>query len=218
MKKEFNLQIFSDCSKFAPNAFWKKTFEDLGAGKCPYGVYTKQNYLFCYIKGKEFSYLIHETKSPSLVFQEVYQLFQNMLDLSSQEEKITKREKILDHPNSKKKEDWNNVKKKIMRDAMFEQYVLDNAKTYNLPIHKCKQILSFIWIGLLFKSISSKDITFEDGVIKKIKGFEFFENDFKITKNIYGTSSKSSSACVVDERKLLSSYWNLYLQDVSIQQ
>lgn len=186
IKKEIIYPIFLECVQFAENKFWKSIFEDLSYGKCPYGSYIHKNYFSCNFKGKEFSYKL-ENSNPDVVYENVYNLLSKKLGLLSEEEK---KSKILDYQKietemiENKMEKWSSIKKKSLKDSLIQNFIIKVKKDYKLNNLQIRSLQKIINLGLIFKTISHKDIHLQDGEIDEIDGIEFEEGKFRITKDL----------------------------------
>src|SRR3990167_6486747 len=169
VKKEIVYPVFLECCQYASDAFWESVFEDLAYGKAPYGTYISKNFLCCSYKNKEFSYKI-ERKEPKILYDDVYKLLTEKLGILSHKEKAQK--KLVFHELEKNikesRQDWASIRRKNIKDVMYEKYVIDMKEKYSLNIKQCKNLLSII-----FKTITSKDITYSDNKIQDIHGIDF---------------------------------------------
>jgi hypothetical protein len=210
-KKEILYPIFLECCQFAEDTFWENIFEDLVYGKTPYGTYINKNFLCCSYKNKEFSYKI-ERKDPKILYDDIYSLLTNKLGILSQREKNKKRIDFYRTENEIKEntQDWANIRKKNIRDTLVELYVIDMKQKYKLTNLQAKNLLSSIFIGLIFKVINSKDITYEDGKITKIEGIEFRKGGYTLIKNIYNVEYDFTLEQDT-EKKVMSENWKKYL-------
>ena len=160
MKNKLVYPIFLDCCKYTKDIFWKYIFEDLAYSKPPYGTFITKNYLCSTYKNKEFSYKIDISKTPQIVFNEVLDLLSNKLGLLSHKDKYKRREFFnLQHSNIKK-DNWIQIKQKILKNTYIRKYIISAKKKYKFTQKDARKLLSFIIIGFLFKTIVAKDIDF----------------------------------------------------------
>jgi len=215
MKKKIFYPVFIKCLSFISDPFWRFVYEDLAYGRCPYGLYLQKNYLCCGIKNKEFTYKIETDKDPEELFNDTYGLLKNRVGILSEKEKLIQRDKVLKNRLSdNKRDEWHNVKKKMIRDTLLENFVLNKSNEFALSMNVCKKVLALVIIGLMFKTLNSKDVCYSDGFIQDINGFVFQPKRVLITKNIYmnrGARCGEEEGSIV---KSLHSYWPLYLQEV----
>lgn len=215
MKKTLFYPIFLQCLNFITDPFWRFVYEDLAYGKCPYGLYLQKNYLCCSIKNKEFSYKIENHKSIDEIYNDTYSLLKNRVGILSEKEKLIQREKIQHLKFFDKKDEWINVKKKMIRDTLLENFVLQKANSFFLSINVSKKVLSLVIIGLMFKTLNSKDIVYINGYIHDIKGFVFQPKRVLITKNVFLNKFQKNND---DDNvsKYLHHYWSIYLNEFSL--
>jgi|LauGreDrversion2_6_1035139.scaffolds.fasta_scaffold00703_6 hypothetical protein len=214
MKKTIFYPIFIKCLAFINDPFWRFVYEDMAYGRCPYGLYLQKNYLCCSIKNKEFSYKIEPEKNPEEIYNETYSLLKQRVGLLSEKEKLAQREKAFRNRLTNKKDEWVSVKKKMIRDTLLENFVLQKSNNFDLSVNVAKKILSLLIIGLMFKTLNSKDIFYSNGFIQDINGFVFQPKKVFITKNIYSNKTLKSTEEDNSTIKLMNSYWPQYLSDM----
>lgn len=203
MKKELIHPTMLKCALLSNDNNWKKVFENLAYGVCPSGIYMNKNYIHSMIKGKEFSYKLDNRKPVQEIFQEISIVLKYFV---SSENNLT-----TGHGQT----NWTQVKKKVIRDTLLERYVLDKSKHYRLSIQFARKLLSFLIVGLMFKTISSKNIEYRNGYIYNIEGFKFENKKIIITKNIYNSKMRDDTTSeTFPIHKYLSDSWNLYVQDL----
>ena len=225
MKKEILYPIFLQCASQVEDTFWRYVYEDLSYGKCPYGLSLQKNYLTCYIRGKEFSYKMDPEKSPKTIFEELDALLRERAGILSEKEKMTERARLCRQRTTvpvksstaiQKKEEWTHVKKKMIRDTLLEQYVLENSQKYNVTAIMAKRVLSLLIVGLMFKTITAKDIMYQNGFIKKIEGFDFEPSKIVIHKNVLQCKNYAPPTVEESSAKPLHTYWTLYLEEMKV--
>ena len=216
LKREILYPIFLECREYAIDIFWQNIFEDLSYGKTPYGSYISKNFLCCNYKKKEFSYKIESNKLPKQIYNEVYFLFTDKLGLISNDDKLKKRKLFGEIENSLKesRENWNNIKKKNIKEVLFELYVIDMKNKWSLSFKQTRFLLSIIYIGLIFKVITNKDIEYEEGRIKNVKGIDFVHRNILINKDLYYLENNCSPNIILEEKILMSDSWEKYLKDL----
>jgi len=211
-KKDIIYPIFLECSQFITDKFWDNIFEDLAYGKAPYGTYISKGSLTCKYKDKEFIYKI-EKKDPEILYNEVYVLLTKKLGLLSHQDKINKKidfQNIEDEIKEGRK-NWNSIRKKNIKDLLIENYVITMKNKYLLTIKQAKYLLSIIFIGMIFKIISVKDIEYRDGIITKIEGINFKKKEIILEKDIYDVKYNVSNI-LIDDKNLMSFNWEKYLE------
>ena len=211
IKKEIIYPIFLECFEYTTDSFWENIFEDLSYGKCPYGTYINKNFLCCNYKDKEFSYKI-EKKNPQQLYNDIYNLFAKKLGLLSSRDKLKKK---LDFNNIEEelkfnKNKWTDIRKKNIKDLLIENYVIDMKNKYSLSNKQSKNLLSSIFIGMIFKVINIKDICYNDGKINNINGIQFEKNKIIYDKNIYDFDINFQK-CILIDKPIMSENWNKYI-------
>lgn len=213
-KREIIYPIFLECCEFITNRFWETIFEDLAYGKTPYGTYISKNFLCCSYKNKEFSYKI-ERNNPKKIYKDIYNLLVNKLGLLSQQEKNKKRLDFYEMEENIKetRQSWTSIRKKNVKDILIEKYVVRMRKKYYLTIKQSKYLLSLIFISMIFKAITTKDIIYEDGKIMEIQGIDFAKNKILLERDIYKIEVSFAPQIVID-KKSMSDSWEKYLKDL----
>tara|TARA_B110000908_G_scaffold164477_1_gene212594 strand:- start:108 stop:773 length:666 start_codon:yes stop_codon:yes gene_type:complete len=211
IKKEIIYPVFLECCEFAIDAFWENVFEDLAYGKTPYGTYINKNFLCCSYKNKEFSYKI-ERKDPKTLYDDIYRLLTKKLGILSQKEKVKKRVDFHKTESRIKefRQEWGNIRKKNIKDLLIQRYVVDMKNKHSLTIKQAKYLLSVIFIAIVFKVITSKDIDYEKGKIQTIEGIEFTEKKIIIKRDIYDIDVNFSPEVMAD-KKVMANNWEKYL-------
>jgi hypothetical protein len=210
-KKEILYPFLLECCKFSTDSYWENIFEDLSYGKTPYGSYINKNFICCSYKNKEFSYKL-ERKDSKVLYDEIYDLLANKLGILSHKDKMKKR--IIFHQTESKIKDfrqtWSNIKKKNIKDLLIERYVIGMKNGYNLSVKQTSYILSVIYLAIVFKVITSKDIEYSDGKIQYIDGVEFSDKNIIIKRDIYNINIKVSKE-IMSDKKIMNSNWLKYI-------
>ena len=217
IKKDIIYPVFLECCQYAIDNFWVNMFEDLAYGKTPYGTYISKNFFCCNYKNKEFSYKI-ERKESNVLYTDIYNLLTKNLGILSRQEKVKKRfdfhklqTKIKDT-----RQEWANIRRKNIKDLLVERYVIDMKNTYSLSLKQSKYLLSIIFIALIFKVFTSKDIEYGDGKIKSISGIEFTNKNILIKRGIYDIDVNISEE-MFEDKKIMKDNWEKYLSSIKKQ-
>lgn len=214
VKKEIIYPIFLECFQYTTDSFWENIFEDLSYGKCPYGTYINKNFLCCNYKDKEFSYKI-EKKNPQQLYNDIYNLLAVKLGLLSSRDKLKKKLVFNNIEEELKfnKNKWTDIRKKNIKDLLIENYVIDMKNKYLLSNKQSKNLLSSIFIGMIFKVINIKDICYNDGKINSINGISFEKNKIIYDKNIYDFDINFQK-CILIDKPMMSENWNKYITNL----
>ncbi len=84
-------------------------------------------------------------------------------------------------------------------------------KKHGLNLKEAKILLSTIFVSIVFKIITPKDIDYEDGKIQNIAGIEFENNEIIMKRNIYDINTTLTNEEDSDDKKLMSDNWKKYL-------
>ena len=185
MKTEIIYPIFLNCYNLSDDIIWKKIFENLSYGITPPGIFIKKNFLYSNYN-KNCIYKIDQNKNEELLFNEIYNLFKFKFCIFNQKDKIIK-QKDLQNPQQyfiNKYKKWTDIKKKSIKDLLIEKYIINMKKKYNLSYKQAKYLLSYLFLALTFKMITSKDIEYKNGIIEKIVGIDFTDKNFILHKKI----------------------------------
>jgi len=214
IRRELLYPIFLQCCQYCEDGFWENIFENLAYGKTPYGSYISRGYICCSSKKKTTSCKI-EKMAPDIMYQQVYNLLVNDAGVMSEREKNKK--KLLFHTmnsdSSEIPQSWGKIRKKNLKKVLVEKFVLGKKEQFNLSISKTRNLLSFIMISVSFKTLSSKDIVLEDGIIKEIKGIRFTDKNYSIDlEEIITDTSKSCES--LSSKIDLKASWEKYSKDL----
>jgi hypothetical protein len=209
MKREIIYPIFLECSELSCDTFWKNIFEDLAYGQTPYGTYISKGFFCCSYKNKEFSYKIEKNDVQEL-FSDIQELCKRV-GILSYEDKIQKK---IDFKNAESdmkgiRMKWCSIRKKNLKDFLIENYVIRMKKEYNLDYKQAKYLNYVIFIAMIFKIITIKDIEYEEGEIKNIQGISFAPKKIILDKDIYSYDGRK--CLLVEDRKFMSDNWEKYL-------
>ena len=214
IKKDIVYPIFIECCTYTTDTFWETIFEDLAYGKTPYGTYISKDFLSCKYKKKDFSYKI-ERKHPQIIYNEVYDLLANKLGLLSQQEKNKKKKIFIDMENNLKdsRKNWNDIKKKNIKELLIELYVTRMKNTFSLSIFQARYLASIIYMAMIFKIINSKDIDYRDGIIHNIDGIDFVKKQILVERDLYKLETSFAPNIILD-KNLMADSWEKYIKDI----
>jgi hypothetical protein len=239
VKRELLYPFLLECIQYCPDSFWESLFEDLAYGSPPMGAYISKNFLCCSYKNREFVYKLERknelvvkdendgsscvisTNEPrtgkvasqsETLYNDIYTLLTEKLGVFSQKEKLKKKLAFKDFENSVRnsKHDWSSIKKKTVKNSLYEQYVIDMKNKHKLSIKSARYLLALIMTCLLFKTITSKDVEFEDNKIQAISGIEIKDGEIKLLRPLI--SSIDTAKLKEDEGNSLSKNWESYIK------
>jgi hypothetical protein len=214
IKKEIIYPIFLECCQFTNDIFWENIFEDLAYGKTPYGTFISKDFICCNYKDKEFSYKI-EKKNPEQLYNDIYLLLAKKLGLLSQRDKLKKKIDFynIEEEIKEGRKNWSSIRKKNIKDLLIENYVIDMKNKYLLSIKQSKYLLSIIFIAMVFKVITVKDIHYENGKIEHIDGIELKKKQINVKRDIYNVETQINN-CILIESNLMSDNWEKYINSL----
>ena len=210
LKKEIVYPYFLECIELTDENDWKIIFENLAYGIPPHGTFINKDYIYCKLKNKEFSYKIDRKSSNQILFDEIRDLLSKVYNNSKNKKNVLNDLKLESNLKNTASS-WKDIKKKNIKDLLFEMYVIDMKKKYNLSDKISKYLFSIICIALMLKSITNKDIVYENGKIVSINGITFENGNFKFDRNVY-LNSDTINVDTIEECKLMSDNWNKYIQ------
>lgn len=213
-KKEIIYPIFLECCQYTNDIFWENIFEELAYGKTPYGTYISKDFLCCNYKDKEFSYKIEKKKSCQL-YNDIYSLLYKKLGLLSPRDKMRKKIDFynIEEEIKESRKNWTSIRKKNIKDLLIENYVIDMKNKYSLTVKQSKYLLSVIFIAMIFKVITVKDIKYENGKIENIEGIDIEKKKINLRRDIYNIDS-TVNRCIIIDSNLMSDNWNKYIGSI----
>ena len=194
IKREIIYPFFLECCPIADDIFWEKIFEDLAYGKTPYGTYINKGFLCCSFKNKEFNYKI-ERKDPQTIYQEIYTLLTEKLGILSHKEKARKKLDFHEMEKSirQSRQVWTSIRRKSVKDAIYEKFVIEMKSKHLLTAKQCRYTLATIFLAIMFKTITTKDIDYRDDKIQNIAGLEFSKGKVTFKKPLCSTECQIST-------------------------
>jgi len=210
-KKEIIYPIFLECCQYTNDIFWENIFEDLAYGKTPYGTYISKDFLCCNYKDKEFSYKI-EKKTSIQLYNDIFSLLHKKLGLLSPRDKIKKKIDFhnIEEEIKESRKNWASIRKKNIKDLLIENYVIDMKNKYCLTMNQSKYLLSVIFIAMIFKVITVKDIKYENGKIEHIEGIDIKKKKITLLRDIYNIDT-SVNRCIIIDSNFMSDNWDKYI-------
>lgn len=214
IKREIIYPIFLECIQYCTDNFWENVFEELAYGKTPSGTYINKGFLCCSFKDKEFSYKI-ERKEPNILYDDIYKLLNEKLGILSGKERIQKKIAFYELEKSIKesRSDWSSIRKKNIKDILYGKYVVDMGKKYNLSQPQMRQLFSLILLSMMFKTITSKDVEYDNGRIINIDGIEFEEGKIDLKRSLCNKVDISNNV-IENKVKIMSDNWTKYLKEI----
>lgn len=214
--REIPYPFFLKCCMYTSDKFWINMFEELAYGKAPCGTYISKDSICCRYKNKEFSYNFSKDIDPRKLYDDIYNLLTKKTGIFSISEKILHRINFdsLDD-GTFPKNSWGLIRKKSIKEFIIINYIIDMKNKYSLSNEIVKSLKSFIFIGLMFHTIQSKDIEYVDGKILSIQNIEYEMGRIIYIKNIFNAQSNpDSSQTSSGNKKSFRDLWALYISGV----
>lgn len=211
---ELSFPIFLECRTQTSDKFWSKIFENLAYNKAPLGVFIKNNHL-CYHKNKKnVSYYISSNKSSNELFMDIYEILHSEVGIISPNQKVENINKCNTTFSILKKTNitWSDIKKKHIKDILFELFVIKLKHKYNLSVNESKKLLSLIQTSFTFKKTTNNDVCFEKGEIQSIKGLFLSDEKCIFSENIFNEDIVDDIKIVLNIN-LLINLWTKYLNE-----
>lgn len=206
IRRDVLYPIFLKCLPYVEDEFWKDTFEELSYGNCYQGSYLSKGFLCSNVKGREFVYKFID-KEPEKIYFDISKLLKDKLNIMSKNDRkilITEFEEVEKNLKNLKNTEWNDIKKKSTKDILFQNFLIDAKKKYELRDSQLKCLYNSINLGLMLKSIKNTDIIYKNGEIQEIKGFVFSKGKYRIDVDIYsGLDDEVSKVIEKKEEKFL---------------
>ena len=210
--------IFSECTRYTSDDFWKNVFENLSMGKCPKSIYISNNTIYSSNKRKGFSFLIpnDNSKTPKEVFNELRDLLIENTSICSVTDVSMKREEI-----RKKQDDeitdkttWSDIKRKNTREIFLVKFVVRMKKKYKLDWYATRHLYSMIQVAFICKTQTSKDVNFKNKRIESIDGI-VYDEDKHVFINKFADNDIPQEKEDIDTDNYLYYYWDRYVSSTS---
>ena len=221
---------FLKCVDFTSDPFWKQVLLDLSTNKMPNNVYFKNNQL-C-IRGKPNENVNIDGLNDAELFSTVIFFLNKIVGIKSPTQKIEDKHSLfLADQHSKNlstnKLTFGDIKKKNSRDLLIELFSIEMQKQFDLSFSQTRLLVSIITVKLLFKTITSCNISILNGKIQHIDGLEFRAKDFFFTDDLktadenvlpmkkVETTEQTSTDCGVETTKKMTDNFEKYLLELN---
>lgn len=179
--KKILYPLFSECSQFTLDSYWKQIFEECARGRFPRGstIDAKRNVInFRTKSGNTNNYFSYSIKKhdPQKTFKDLKELFQTKLSLQSHidHQKIRAEfDDICQDLQETYTGNWTTIKGKKVRDAFVRRYILDLKEKYKLNDRETADVARTIKLGFLLNWIGSDQVVYENQRILDIKALYF---------------------------------------------
>ena len=178
--------IFLQCVQFTTDPFWIMVFNELSYNSCFTGTYLSKGTYCCSIKSKEFIYK-YEGKKPEIIFNEITAYLKG-INITSKSDALVFIKEYEDAKqciNDVLQQDWSDIRKKNLKDMLFQNYMIRMKNEYELKDIQIKKLYSFINFCLLLKTMTNQSVTYINGRIESINGITFSKGKYKIDLELY---------------------------------
>lgn len=176
--------IFSRCSEYTLDPFWKQVFEECSRNKFPRGsgISPDGQVVYFYIRENNKNYISYrlKKKTPEKIFQDLKRMFQDQLQLRSNRDRQDLRNEIEDICQNLQETfngNWQEIRKKNIKESLIRKYILDVKDKYSLTNKEITEFTRIIRLGFLFNWILSDDVVYENRQILDILTVHFDEQE-----------------------------------------
>mgnify|MGYP001318333978 CR=1 FL=1 len=215
-RRELIYPIILQCCSYANDTYWENILEDIAYGRAPYHTYITNDNLVSSAKNGEFSInLTTGNTTPEDLCQKICNTLREKVGIMSRVERMQSKEKFNNHESRlhRSQDNWSMIKKKNLKDLLVENYMVRMKEEHDLSVADARKALSLIFLAMVFKVITQKDIHYYDGRIHDIEGISFRDKKIVMEREIYNTD-KDHSVQLIMEKNLMSSYWDKYKNSV----
>ena len=211
VKRNLVYPFLLKCCDLIDDIFWRNIFEDLAYGYSPIGTFIYKDFLTCVLKGKECSYKITE-KDPEILYNEIYSLLYDKIGILSSIQQHNKKI-LLDNHYTDNDNNWSTIRKKNTKEFLIEKYVLKMKDKYNLTIQQSKLLLTMIFLGIIFKTLTNKNIYYSNGEIESIDFIDFSEGEVNYTKDLI-SSLPEDTKIPLSSKRFVTEDWIPYIDQI----
>lgn len=197
--------IFEECKSFTLDSFWRDKFTEFSCNHFPPGMRfdaVRKN-LVLKIDGKKAEFVSVNDNNPAELFQSMMYILRDKYDMrSSRDIKVQK--KSIEDAMKKHETDLNcefkNIKPRSLKDRLIMNYISSLKLKYKLTDAEFNYLISVVQLGFQFKSLTTADVVYAEGVVSEIKGLTFDEKNRIFTTPQYtGTIPKSEKPSSADK-------------------
>lgn len=205
-----------ECVDYTDDFYWKDVFENMAYGITPRNTYISRGFLCSSLKKKNFSYKItDDSREPPELTRDIIHLLSLNLGMYSEKDKLNIIKKIEDDKQTEN-DTWNSIKKKSVREILIEMFISEMKSEYSLSIQQSRELLKFIQISLIFKTITSEDIHLINGKIKEIEGISFSNKNYNIERDLFSDTVSEVEECTFEKTKVfICDEWKKFLEKLS---
>ena len=212
-RRELQYPVILQCCSYANDTYWENILEEIAYGRAPYHTYIANDSLTSSTKNGEFciNLAVNPDTSPEDMCNKICNTLREKVGIMSRMERIQSKERFNSHESRlhRSQDDWSMLKKKNLKDLLVENYIVRMKDKHELSVAEARKALSLIFVAMVFKVITQKDIHYYDGKIHDIEGISFSNNKIVMEREIYNTEKDHNVQLIMD-KNLMSSYWDKY--------
>ena len=193
-----------EARSFSLDPYWQDLLEQCSQGKFPRGVKPSRENSLAIFSGTKSREIIALSSDPLETFKTMMDIFKNKLGLTSDRDQHRQRNELIELRTRLKLDTectWKSIKNKRLRNKILLNFVLTCQTKYHLTASETTQLFSLLHLGLTFKSITSNDIDYRDGVIHSIAGLDF-DADGAFSIDIFASSSDKIDKSLIDANRI----------------
>jgi hypothetical protein len=84
---------------------------------------------------------------------------------------------------------------------------------HSLTLKQARYLLSIIFVGMIFKVITNKDVDYKNGKIENIDGIEISHKKIDVKKDLYNLDNNFTPTIILD-KNLMYDNWEKYLKEL----
>lgn len=169
--------IFEQSATFTNDSFWKEILNECSKGKFPrYSSYNSNEHTIT-IHSDSGKSIFDLPQNPQELTNRVIQIYrdrENGIQSNDDISKSKRKAKAQKNENSINMNcGWKNIRQKSARDTLIFNYAYKLKEKYKLDDKQFKKFLALLSLGFQYKQLSSDDIIYSHGRIKKIKNIKY---------------------------------------------
>jgi hypothetical protein len=223
-EKDVVYTVLQECFKIETDTAWKEIFNNMSRGVCPKGIIIQNGTIVGSISKKNLAKYSFLNQDPADIIINIKNLYSNLLNIQSDN---TKRNREFDNINEQYNDflymDWRSIKKKALKELLFQNFILDLKNKNNLRSNAAKSGYEILCNAFyIYKTHKNIDVEYCEGKIISIRDI-VIENNIIVNKRIeknnglcYESDCEEEEESEETETKLksLKDLWVSYIQTI----
>jgi len=178
-----NYPVFLECAELTTDPYWIQIFQECSKGKFPKGSGIDAIGSTIYFKNKinNKNFITYKVSNdPEQVFNDLKKIFLSKLNIKSNKDRENTQDEIVDICKDLQESyngQWQQIKKKKIKDPIIRRFILDLKERYNLENKETAQVAQIIKLGFLFNWITNDQVIYENQQIIDITSLHYIEED-----------------------------------------